>query len=116
MTTLHFWPSDSTAVVIVYYCCDCVLLLSQVNVLEKLRVVCVACGSRNAQTLAATENGQLWSWGDGAFGKLGKGDLLKCSMVPITVRNFTKEGGIAQLECGTHFSVLLTKEGKVYTW
>lgn len=78
-------------------------------------MVCVACGSRDAQTLAATENGQLWAWGDGSYGKLGKPNLTE-SFTPVMVRNFAKEGGISQLECGTQFSVLLTKEGKVYTW
>lgn len=74
----------------------------------------VACGSRDAQTLAAIENGQLWAWGDGSYGKLGKKDL-KMSLVPVLVQDFEKDG-IAQLECGTQFSVLLTKSGKVYTW
>ncbi len=78
-------------------------------------MACVACGSRDAQTLAATENGSLWSWGDGSYGKLGKGEL-KGSKSPSMVKNFTLEGGISQLECGSQFSVLLTKEGKVYTW
>ena len=36
------------------------------------RVVQVACGSRDAQTLALTEEGCVYSWGDGDFGKLGK--------------------------------------------
>lgn len=74
----------------------------------------VACGSRDAQTLAAIENGQLWAWGDGSYGKLGMKDL-KGSLVPVLVQDFGKDG-IAQLECGTQFSVLLTKSGKVYTW
>lgn len=32
----------------------------------------VACGSRDAQTLALTEDGLVYSWGDGDFGKLGE--------------------------------------------
>lgn len=32
------------------------------------RVVQVACGSRDAQTLALTEDGIVFSWGDGDFG------------------------------------------------
>lgn len=32
------------------------------------RVVQVACGSRDAQTLALTEDGVVYSWGDGDFG------------------------------------------------
>ena len=31
----------------------------------------MACGSRDAQTLALTEEGCVYSWGDGDFGKLG---------------------------------------------
>lgn len=86
----------------------------QVRALEKFRVVCVACGSRDAQTLAATENGALWAWGDGSFGKLGKGDTAG-SHTPIKVKVFNTEE-IAQLECGAQFSMMLTKDGKVYTW
>ena len=91
-----------------------IMLLSQVRDLEKLRVVYVACGSRDAQTLAATENGQLWAWGDGSHGKLGRVDLVS-SVSPVLVKDFGKEG-IAQIECGAQFSILLTKSGKVYTW
>lgn len=82
--------------------------------LEAHRVVCVACGSRDAQTLAAMESGQLWGWGDGGYGKLGRKEV-KGSNVPILVKDFGKEG-VAQVECGSQFSVLLTKSGKVFTW
>ena len=43
----------------------------QVRELEGHRVVGVACGLRLPHTLAVTDSGTLWSWGDGAFGKLG---------------------------------------------
>ena len=81
--------------------------------LEKVRVVCVACGARNAHMLAAADNGSLWAWGSGQHGKLGKGDTTsyfeptKVAMFPV---------GIVQVECGTQFSVLLTKDGRVHTW
>ena len=98
-----------------YYCHTLTTLCTiQVRALEKFRVVCVACGSRDAQTLAATENGALWAWGDGSFGKLGKGDTAG-SHTPLKVKVFNTEE-IAQLECGAQFSMMLTKDGKVYTW
>lgn len=31
----------------------------------------VSCGSGDAQTLAVTETGLVYSWGDGDYGKLG---------------------------------------------
>lgn len=35
------------------------------------RVIDVACGSGDAQTLAITDDDNVWSWGDGDYGKLG---------------------------------------------
>ena len=45
----------------------------QVKALAGQRVIQVACGSRDAQTLALTDEGLVYSWGDGDFGKLGRG-------------------------------------------
>lgn len=41
-----------------------------VEALVGQRIVQVACGSRDAQTMALTEDGSVYSWGDGDFGKL----------------------------------------------
>jgi len=43
------------------------------------RVTDVACGSGDAQTCAITdeEGGTVWSWGDGDYGKLGRGQYTK---------------------------------------
>lgn len=43
-----------------------------VEALKGQRVVDVACGSGDAQTLAVTDSGLLYSWGDVDYGKLGK--------------------------------------------
>lgn len=43
----------------------------QVKALVGHRIVQVACGSRDAQTLALSDQGLVFSWGDGDFGKLG---------------------------------------------
>lgn len=37
------------------------------------RVIDIACGGGDAQTLAVTECGSVYSWGDGDYGKLGRG-------------------------------------------
>lgn len=73
----------------------------------------VACGSRDAHTIAASENNVLWAWGDSKFGKLGLPEKKPCT-TPVQVMTFNS--GIVQLECGMQFSVVLTKDGKVYTW
>lgn len=51
-------------------------LVSKVESIAAFRVIQVACGSRDAQTLALTACGKVFSWGDGDFGKLGK--YLRC--------------------------------------
>nr|CAD7453260.1 unnamed protein product [Timema tahoe] len=43
------------------------------------RVVDVACGSGDAQTLVVTDAGLVFSWGDGDYGKLGAGcEVVSC--------------------------------------
>ena len=77
-------------------------------------MVQVACGSRDAQTLALTDEGLVYSWGDGDFGKLGRGGSEGCS----TPQNVEKLNGvgICQIECGAQFSLALSKSGLVWTW
>lgn len=78
------------------------------------RVVQVACGSRDAQTLALTDEGKVYSWGDGDFGKLGRGGSEGCN-VPHEVERI-RDQKVCQIECGAQFSLALTKSGQVWTW
>lgn len=108
------------------------------KVLVGHRVVQVACGSRDAQTLALTDEGELrpavsvggvwgdaassvfltsglvFSWGDGDFGKLGRGGSEGCN-VPQNIERLNGQG-VCQIECGAQFSLALTKSGVVWTW
>lgn len=43
-------------------------------------VVDVACGSGDAQTLVITDDDSVWSWGDGDYGKLGRGGSDGCKV------------------------------------
>ena len=86
----------------------------QVKALAGQRVIQVACGSRDAQTLALTDEGLVYSWGDGDFGKLGRGGSEGCS-VPQNVEKLNGVG-ICQIECGAQFSLALSKSGLVWTW
>ena len=85
-----------------------------VQALVGKRIIQVACGSRDAQTLALTEDGMVYSWGDGDFGKLGRGGS-EGSMVPHEIERLTSIG-VVQIECGAQFSLALTKSGEVWTW
>uniref|UniRef100_A0A0B7BGT1 HECT-type E3 ubiquitin transferase n=2 Tax=Arion vulgaris TaxID=1028688 RepID=A0A0B7BGT1_9EUPU len=82
--------------------------------LKGYRVVDVACGSGDAQTLCITDDDSVWSWGDGDYGKLGRGGSDGCK-VPMKVEAL-QSLGVLKVECGSQFSVALTKSGAVYTW
>nr|XP_032812660.1 E3 ubiquitin-protein ligase HERC2 isoform X4 [Petromyzon marinus] len=85
-----------------------------VAALAGLKVIDVACGTKDAQTLAVTDNGQVWSWGDGDYGKLGRGGSDGCK-TPKAVDKL-QGVGVARVWCGSQFSVALTRDGCVYTW
>ncbi|XP_019845780.2 probable E3 ubiquitin-protein ligase HERC2 [Bactrocera dorsalis] len=85
-----------------------------VTALSGKRVIQVACGSRDAQTLALTEDGIVYSWGDGDFGKLGRGGS-EGSSIPHEIERLTGIG-VIQIECGAQFSLALTRTGEVWTW
>nr|XP_014343905.1 PREDICTED: E3 ubiquitin-protein ligase HERC2 [Latimeria chalumnae] len=85
-----------------------------VEALQGYRVIDVACGSGDAQTLCLTDDDTVWSWGDGDYGKLGRGGSDGCK-VPMKIDSLTGLG-VTKVECGSQFSVALTKSGAVYTW
>ncbi|XP_033111225.1 E3 ubiquitin-protein ligase HERC2-like [Anneissia japonica] len=78
------------------------------------RVIDVACGSGDAQTLCLTDDDCVWSWGDGDYGKLGRGGSDGCK-TPQKVEGLLRLG-VCKVECGSQFSVALTKAGAVHTW
>lgn len=55
-----------------------------VEALKGQRVVDVACGSGDAQTLAVTDSGLLYSWGDADYGKLGMFHFLFSTYIGIS--------------------------------
>lgn len=90
------------------------VLPKMVESLAGKRVLQVACGSRDAQTLCLTDEGMVYSWGDGDFGKLGRGGSEGCA-VPQNIEKLNGLG-VTQIECGAQFSLALTKYGQVWTW
>ncbi|KAK9875133.1 hypothetical protein WA026_005926 [Henosepilachna vigintioctopunctata] len=85
-----------------------------VEALLGYKVIDVACGSGDAQTLCITDDDNVWSWGDGDYGKLGRGGSDGCK-VPMKIESLTGLG-VIKVECGSQFSVALTRSGSVYTW
>ena len=77
-------------------------------------MVDVSCGSGDAQTMCLTDDDSVWSWGDGDYGKLGRGGSDGCK-VPLRI-DALQGMGVVKVDCGSQFSVALTKSGAVYTW
>lgn len=90
------------------------LVPKKVEAFDGHRVIDVACGSGDAQTLALTDDNCVWSWGDGDYGKLGRGGSDGCK-VPVKIDTLTS-AGIVSVACGSQFSVALSKNGELYTW
>nr|XP_012152188.1 PREDICTED: E3 ubiquitin-protein ligase HERC2 [Megachile rotundata] len=85
-----------------------------VEALQDYKVIDVACGSGDAQTLCVTDDDNVWSWGDGDYGKLGRGGSDGCK-VPMKIESLAGLG-VIKVECGSQFSVALTRSGSIYTW
>lgn len=84
----------------------------QVDALQGHRVIDVACGSGDAQTLCLTDDDMVWSWGDGDYGKLGRGGSDGCK-IPMKVRQFTQQSALEVSRGITfYFSLLLFHTGR----
>lgn len=58
--------------------------------------------------------GTVWSWGDGDYGKLGRGgsEGSKTPKVIDTLQSL----GVVRVFCGAQFSAALTRDGTIWTW
>ena len=75
------------------------------------RAVSVSAG--RGHSLALTADGSVWSWGFGAFGKLGHGDE-EDQWQPKKVEAFAGQRLIAV--SGGRFSLAITADGAVWSW
>lgn len=76
----------------------------------------VAAGADHS--LALTNNGEIFAWGNGFSGKLGNGQSASAP-VPVSVLDSNGAGpltGVAQIEAGATFSIARTLLGEVFAW
>ena len=76
------------------------------------RAVSVSAGSEHS--LALTGSGSVWSWGYGAFGKLGHGDQQD-QLLPKKIEAFADQRVVA-LSAGAAHSLARTADGAVWSW
>lgn len=62
----------------------------------------------------SSDGNTVWGFGDGDYGKLGLGGSAAKS-VPQKITGISGLG-VKSVGCGTQFTVVLTKDGRVYTF
>lgn len=87
-------------------------LPEKVSALEAYQVGQVSCGLNHTACVSVDGN-TVWTFGEGDFGKLGLGHTTTKS-TPQRVETMCNIG-IKRVGCGTHVTVFLTKDGRVFT-
>lgn len=72
----------------------------------------VTCGSYH--TAAVANNGDLYTWGGGMYGKLGHGNEAGCS-TPRRVEGLVGLP-VSFIACGSRHTAVVTLTGALYTW
>ena len=89
---------------------------TMVTTLQGKQVVHVAAGNLPGHTVCSTAGGAVFTWGDGANGKLGLGDDRSDKLVPTQVRGELQNETVMQVAAGTDHSMCVAPDGLVYTW
>ncbi|MGH0120210.1 UNVERIFIED_CONTAM: hypothetical protein FKN15_006371 [Acipenser sinensis] len=76
------------------------------GILQGKVVVCVSAGYRHSA--AVTEDGELYTWGEGDFGRLGHGDSNSRN-IPTLVKDISNVG---EVSCGSSHTIALSKDGR----
>ena len=70
--------------------------------------------SGDGHCLALTNTGEVYSWGEGSYGRLGHGDTVTIK-TPKRVEAL-KDIAVVQVSCGSRHSAAITADGVLYTW
>jgi tRNA A-37 threonylcarbamoyl transferase component Bud32 len=92
-------------------CSDDKLIPTRVEGLNDEKITMISCGTFHS--IALTEKGRVFSWGGNSFGQLGIKDI-EFSNKPqeIQLNDLT----IEKISCGRLHTLLLSKEGVIYTF
>ncbi|KAF6207949.1 hypothetical protein GE061_016398 [Apolygus lucorum] len=80
----------------------------------KIKKIASSKGS-DGHTLALSESGQIYSWGDGDFGKLGHANCLT-QRQPKLVEGPLQHLKVVSVSVGYRHSAVITNDGRLYIW
>ncbi|XP_077172731.1 RCC1 and BTB domain-containing protein 2 [Paroedura picta] len=86
----------------------------RVDTLCGKKIACLSCGT-GPHVVAATTNGELYTWGHNSYSQLGNG-TTNHSLLPCQVSTNLANKKVVEVACGSHHSMVLTSEGEVYAW
>lgn len=91
-----------------------VLRPKYIEALAELRCVCVAAGELHSA--AVTEDGDVYTWGDGFCGQLGHADK-RPQVSPVQVTNGgLDDESVSHVSCGARHTLAVTEDGECYSW
>ncbi|XP_054771309.2 RCC1 and BTB domain-containing protein 1-like [Lytechinus pictus] len=86
----------------------------KIESLCKKGVNSLAFGS-GPHVVAATENGEIYSWGHNGYCQLGNGSTSQ-GLVPHRISTNLGTCKVCHIACGSHHSLVLTVKGEVFAW
>jgi E3 ubiquitin-protein ligase HERC2 len=84
-----------------------------ISSLTEETITAVTCGA--SHSLALTQKGWIYSWGKNTQGQCGHGHLDD-TLKPTLVKKLTDKAPILQIAAGWEHSLVLSFEGKMYSW
>ncbi|CAA9994396.1 unnamed protein product [Nesidiocoris tenuis] len=75
----------------------------------------VSSKGSDGHSLALSDNGQVYSWGDGDFGKLGHGNT-QTQRQPKLVEGPLQHSNVVQISVGYRHSAAVTSDGRLFIW
>lgn len=90
------------------------LIPRKIECLSKKGISTIACGS-GPHVIAATEDGELLSWGHNGYCQLGNGSTTQ-GMTPCSISSALNGSKVVQVSCGSHHTLVRTDRGEVYSW
>jgi alpha-tubulin suppressor-like RCC1 family protein len=82
----------------------------KVNGFNEEKVVMISCGC--SHSMALTESGHVFSWGENEFGQLGLNSTDDANEPLILL--LSNEIPIKKISCGSNHSLLLSRDGDIY--